>query len=79
MEIDALPTGTAPFNGETLRSYYRDRVSLHGVDAAIADAEHRYQKQLQGNILPLAPQEQNGHGAGVRFRHEEAEGNDDRA
>ncbi|HEX5050417.1 MAG TPA: DUF3631 domain-containing protein [Planctomycetota bacterium] len=52
-DIDSAPPGTAPFDGEALRAYYRAAVRRHGIDAALADASARFALQVEGTFLPL--------------------------
>ena len=43
------------YTGEDLRAHFRALVWSGGLDAALVEARERYQLQLAGDLLPLAP------------------------
>ncbi len=51
-DLDASGS-SAPFSSETMRQHYREMVQRHGVGAALADAQARFQMMLQGDFAPL--------------------------
>jgi len=62
-DVEAMRAGTVPFRGEALREHYRAMVRRQGVAPALADAQHRYQQQVIGNLLPLAEASNGAHHA----------------
>ncbi len=51
-ELDGL-AAKAPFGGNELRRFYGDLLAQQGAEAALADAQARYQQHLLGELPPL--------------------------